>query len=383
MTTTNTNAPSVVDLTSSAAREILERKIESGRASAKDLFERIFSNVPTDQIAKGAAMEFAPVSKPGASALSLSLGSNAPLSIHRHALGQLASRAGVPTRYLSESVEAGGWRGELGAEILRRHYHHGEAAARFLVRSVKGEARGVMSDKYRRLDSRPLVEAFATECNAVGAVPVDGTGSDTRVAMKAIVPKVFEVPGKVRGMTEALAFGVEWSNSDYGAGLHGARAFILRLWCLNGATMENSLAQVHLGARLSDDVELSQRTYDLDTRTSISALRDVVRGILAPGRIEMMVEGIKAAQEKEIEWKNVSTKLGRRLLKGEMDAARAAFESEDVINLPAGKSVWRVSNALSWIAGQTEDADRKLDLQRLAGEVLHGKKDAELVELAA
>jgi hypothetical protein len=350
------------------ARTILENKIAKGRESALQLFERIHSDAPRDSIARGGALAFAPV---GAK-VQMSLGKGDALNIHPHALGQLASRAGVPGAYLSESIAAGGWRSELAAEILNRHYHEGtESGQRFLVRSVRGEARGFLSDKYRRLDSRPLIDAFATECQAIGAVPVDGTITDTRVALKALIPTVYEPVAN-----EVLAFGVEWHNSDFGAGLHAVRAFILRLWCLNGATMENALGQVHLGRQLSDDIELSQRTYELDTKTSISALRDVVGGLLAPKKIAALCEGIRSADEKKIAWKSVTDKLGRRLLKGEIEAARSAFESEDVVNLPAGKSVWRASNALSWIAGQTDDQDRKLELQRMAGEIVNGQRDA-------
>ena len=70
--------------------------------------------------------------------------------------------------------------------------------------------------------------------------------------MRALLPTVYE---PVTG--EVIAFGVEWGNSDFGAALHSVRAFILRLICLNGATMANDLAQVHLGRGISDDVELS------------------------------------------------------------------------------------------------------------------------------
>jgi hypothetical protein len=37
-----------------------------------------------------------------------------------------------------------------------------------------------------------------------------------------------------------------------------------------------------------------------------------------------------------------------------------------------------VSNALSWIAGRTDDADRRLELERMAGAVMEGKKALEL-----
>jgi hypothetical protein len=105
-------------------------------------------------------------------------------------------------------------------------------------------------------------------------------------------------------------------------------------------------------------------------------LRDVVAATLAPKQIEAMCNGIRSANEKKVEWKSLSGKLAKKLLKGEMESARMAFEGEDTLNLPAGRTMWRASNALSWIAGQTQDPDRKLELQRYAGEVLSGKSEA-------
>lgn len=357
------------------AREILEERIEIGRKSAMGLFERINTEVPKDSIAKGKALQFGVV---GARGFGVFYGDE-QRGIHRHALAQFAQRAGVPGQYLAELAEgADGWQRELGAEILNRHYQRGEEHTRYLVRAVKGEVRGFLSDHYRRLDSRPLAEALADEAAKIGAVPVEGTASDTRVAMKVLLPQIFE---PVSG--EVVAFGLEWGNSDFGAAKHSIRAFMLRVWCLNGATMENSLAQVHLGRGLTDDIELSRRTYELDTRASISALRDVVQGTLAPKKVEALCAGIQRAHDNEVEWKDVKTGLAKKLLKSELEEARKAFESEDVYNLPAGHTMWRASNAISWIAGQKDvDPDRKLELQRLAGELVDGRKDAEIKEAA-
>jgi hypothetical protein len=359
---------------SAKAREVLEKKIAQGRASAMSVFERVNRDAPRDAVAKGSAIQF--VDQTGG--VLMALGKDAEFApVHRHAIGQLALRAGIPAAYLAGlmATPERGWQRVLAAEILTRHYHDGDPNSRFLVRKVGHEVRGFLSDKYRRLDSRPLIDAFASECQKIGAVPVDGTCSDTRVSIKALVPQVYE---PVHG--EVMAFGIEWSNSDFGNGLHAVRAFLLRLACLNGATMENALGQVHLGRSLSDDIELSQRTYELDTKTSISALRDVVAGTLAPKAIETLCAGIKQADENEVEWRSLSSKLSRKLLKGELEEVRKAFESNDVVNLPPGKSVWRASNALSWIAGHTEDPDRKMELERIAGQVIHGK--AEMAEAA-
>lgn len=356
------------------AREIMEGKLNAGKASALNFFERLHTDAPKDAIAKGKALHFDSAFAGGFGVMY----GNDGASIHRHALGQFASRAGVPSQYLAELVGAEEtWKRTLAAKILNEHYNTGEQNTRYLLRNVKGQVRGFLSDRYRRLDCRPLAETLAEEAQKLGAVPIEGTVGDTRVAIKVLLPQLFEpVPGEV------LAFGLEWGNSDFGAAMHSVRAFLLRVWCLNGATMENSLGQVHLGRQMGDEIELSQRTYELDTRASISALKDVVRGTLAPKKVEALCAGIVQAEENKVDWKNVKTALAKKLLKSELEAARNAFEGDDVYNLPAGQTMWRVSNAISWIAGGKDVApERKLELQRLAGEVI-GNKDAVTAEAA-
>lgn len=364
-----------VSAAATAARSLMEQKIETGRTSAAALWEKVNTQVPVDAIVRGRGLKFGyDVEAPG---ITVEAGGTA-MTVHRHALQQMASKAGIPGQYLGELVTAPEpWKRELAARTLGDHYGRhqqgaGEdlSAARHLVRAVHGQVRGFQSDRYRRLDSRPLLEAFAEGCKELGAVAVEGTATDTRVALKAYLPMVFEpVPNEV------MCLGVEWANSDFGAGKHALRAFIFRLWCANGACMEDAMSQVHLGGRLADTIEFSDRTYALDTRASVSALRDVVAGTLGPRSVNTILETIRQADEKKVEWKSVSTLLGKKLLKEELKQVRDAFDSDDCINLPAAKSVWRVSNAISWIAGKTEDADRRLDLQRIAGGVISGKME--------
>ena len=357
-----------------AARNLMERKIETGRASAVAMYEHVHASVPNDALVRGRGLKFGYGLMPDEPAITVEAGGTA-MTVHKHALAQMSTKAGIPGHYLTELVSAPEpWKHELAARTLNDHFGRSElATSRHLVRAVGGQVRAVLSDKFRRLDSRPLLEAFSEECNALGAVPVEGTASDTRVALKAYLPMVFEPVAN-----EVMCLGVEWSNSDFGAGKHALRGFIFRLWCANGCTMEDAMSQVHLGGRLAETIEFSSRTYELDTRTSVSALRDVVRGVLGPKGVDQLLTTIKQADEKKVEWKNVSTLLGKKLLKEELKAVKDAFESDDCINMPAEKSIWRVSNAISWIAGKVEDEDRKLDLQRVAGLVIHGRQEAEV-----
>lgn len=358
------------------AREILQAQVDAKRAVAASVFQRIHTTMPTDAIARGSAIRFAAAmpalgSPQGEAPILTAQIAGVGYGLHRHALGQVGERAGVPGAYLAELAAGEPWQRHLAAHTLDECFQNGDAGGkRHLVRSVNGEIRGVLSDKFRRLDSRPLLDAFGEECAKVGAVPVDAHATDVRVGMKAVLPYVMEpVPG------EALALGIEWSNSDFGAGKHAVRAFILRLWCLNGATMEDVLSHVHLGGKLSDDLELSQRTYALDTRTTVSALRDVVAAQLAPARVQNLLGTIRQAHEQRVEWRGVAGSLAKRLNKKELAAAKEAFDSDDVVNLPPEKTLWRASNALSWIAGRAESEDRKLELQRLAGEIIDGRRD--------
>jgi hypothetical protein len=338
-------------------RAILQRAIDEGAKRAAAVITTIERDQPRDQIvrARAAGFDVAPTG------IRVRIADDwyQPTDF---ALGQIAGRAGVPLPYLRElaAPQSAPWKHQLASEILGQH--HGNAGdVRVLVRSVRGQLRGWVSDKYRRLDSRPLVDALASEARSAGAVPIDGLATETRVAIKIILPRILEpIPG------EFLVYGGEWSNSDFGNGTHSFRTFALRVVCLNGMTRENLLKQVHLGARLGNEIEFSDRTHRLDTAASVSALRDVVRGALGPSGRDRMIEHIRAAHDRAMSKTQLSTAT-RALPKQVQKLVIDAFESPDVINLPEGNTAWRASNAISWVARHTEDAELRLDLERAAG----------------
>jgi hypothetical protein len=169
---------------------------------------------------------------------------------------------------------------------------------------------------------------------------------------------------------ELVAYGLSLENSDFGNGALSLRAYLLRIWCTNLAITEETMRQIHLGKRLDDNMIYSQRTYELDSKTTVSALRDVVRLQLDAGSLTNRMEAVRKANDKPVDATQAREMLKKVLNKGEAEAAFNAYASPDVYNLPAGNTAWRLSNAISWIAGQTEDAERKLDLMRVAGDVL-------------
>ena len=350
----------------------LEDMIHKTQHSAMSVIEKVQAETPIDRIADSTTLEFM---VDGSDTRTIVMGLRNKKAkgffqegLHKNALDQVCERAGVPSTYVNRLLERPYGR-ELIVENLARIFKE-EDNKKLLVRSVNDQVRGVLSNSFKRMDSGPIIEAFAKACGKIGAVPVEGIGGDLRWAIKAVLPFVFQ-PSAKRGMEEVLAFGLQLSNSDFGKGVLGLNAFCTRLVCTNTATLEQVMRQVHLGKRLSDDMEFSDKTYKLDTQTQVSAIEDMVHQVLAPDKVNALVGRIGDALEARIDPKQAWTELPKMgLLKGEIDKVKELFMDGDVEMLPRGNTQARLSNAVSWFAKSATTAERRLELEEVAGQLL-------------
>lgn len=346
------------------ARKKFEAEIERGKARTIAVIEQVNTQVPEDRIVLGNKLQFQVTG--GKVQVQFPDANQTVEGFHRHAIGQAAAKAEIPITFIDRLLEKGDWGADLVAENLNKIYGHGNGN-RFLTRSVKNEVRGFLSDSYRRLDSRPIVEQFIGAVAEFGAVALDGFALETKIAVKAVLPYVFEpVPHEV------MIFGVALENSDFGNGALSMRSFVERLWCTNRAISTEDLRKIHLGARLGEDLQLSQRTYELDTQTMASAARDLITKSLSAENVNQYMGIIKTANEQKIEPKQVMAFLKKNLRKQEVEDVIEAFNSPDVEMLPPGNSTWRMSNAISWIANsKIDNEERKLEVMKIAGEILN------------
>lgn len=350
----------------------LEDTINKSRDSARAVIDKVGRETPHDRLAHTNAMEFTVEGDASDARILMGLRNKKAKGafqepLHKHALGQITERAGIPGTYVTRLLERPYGR-ELLVDNLTTIYAK-EPDKKFLVRSVDGQIRGVLSDSFRRMDSGPIVESFAAACAEIGAVPVEGIGGDLRWAIKAILPQVFQ-PAAKHGHEELIAFGMQLSNSDFGCGVLALQAFVMRIVCTNYATMEQVMRQVHLGKRLDDNLEFSRETYEADTKTQVLAVRDMVRGVLAPDKVNALVARIGSALDARIDPKQAWGELPKMgLLKGEVDAVKELFNNAGVEELPVGTTAARLSNAVSWFA-KSAVPERRLELEALAGQLL-------------
>lgn len=349
---------------SNKARIKMEQLIERGQASGAQVIEQVTSRVVQDSIVRGKSLAFAP--NGSARTIDLIHGETVT-AMHKNAFSQMSARAGLHVGDMNDLMDKGDWGKELVADVFTKIFQHGNGT-RYLLRQAEGKTMGFLSDAYRRIDSRPLIEALATAAQSVGAVPVQGYAGDTKVMLRIILPMLFE---PIRG--EYHLFGLDWRNSDFGDGGHELRFFDMRVACANGATFDQILKQVHIGQRLNDNLEYSRRTYELDSKADAGKLQDIVRlNALAPSNINRLLGGIVKANEQKIDnEKQAKGMLGKALTKTEVDKVIDLYNSPDVENLPPGNTAYRLSNAISFFAqNKSVTPERSLEMQQLAGNLL-------------
>lgn len=335
----------------------LQEYIDRGQRQAQAAVERIMGEEIQDRVLPARLMRWTP-------GLALRVG-EAGYEMADHALDQAANRLGFATRTMHDFQARGDWGRELAAHNLNELAAHAPEDDRYLVRRVGTQVRGVLSNSYKPEDSRSAIDALLGVARDVGALVAGGVALDTKTSIKIIHAKPVELfPG------EWAVFGADYRTSDFGDGARELCGWILRLLCLNGATVTTSFRKVHLGARIHDEVEYSARTRRLNNDASASAARDMGRALLGPQQIGKFIEQVRANVAMGISPDAIKAELKKTVNKEDEKSIIDAFNSPDVEMMPAGQNRWRFSNAISFIAGQKEDARSRLDLERLAGDVL-------------
>lgn len=295
-------------------------------------------------------------------------------SIHRNAVGQLADRMGVPQRYLRTLADGEAWEKQLAATILNEHSGWTQRA-RVLVRTVGMQVRGVLSDSYRRLNSVQILTAFIEEAGKQGAVVSDAYMNDTKVWAETILPQPFLVPTKNNGDVMIFA-GARFSTSDYGDGAVDMRAFLLNGMCLNGMVRESVMKQVHLGSKLPDNLALSNRTYELDTKTTVSAVRDLTKGLYSTDNIMEKACEIQGASEIEVDFEKEIKKLTKdgSLLKQEgQEVEKLLMKNDPEDGVQGMATLWKLTQAITAHARELTP-ERSRDLHEISGRLMNRVK---------
>lgn len=295
-------------------------------------------------------------------------------TLHDNAIGQLADRMGIPQRYLRGLASGEPWAKQLAATLLNEHSGWTQRS-RVLVRTVGKQVRGVLSDSYRRLNSVEILTAFVQEAADQGAVISDAYMNDTKIWAETILPTPLTVPTAKNGDVVIFA-GARFSTSDYGDGAADMRAFLLNGACLNGMVRESVMKQVHLGSKLPDNLQLSQQTYELDTKTTVSAVRDLTKGLFSKDNLMKKAIEIQGASEIDVDFEHELKRLTRDggLLKQEgKEVEKILMRNDPEDGVQGGATLWKLTQAITAHARELSP-ERSRELHELSGQLLNRVK---------
>jgi hypothetical protein len=154
---------------------------------------------------------------------------------------------------------------------------------RRMLRTLDGQVRAVLSDRYRRLDNFDLAESVLPILQQLPEVRFESVElTETKMYLKCITPRLkYEMaPGDV------VQAGVVISNSEVGQGTLSVQPLLFRLVCSNGLiAADRSLRKTHVGRALGGEDERIQVYQDdtlrADDKAFFLKVRDVVQAAVS------------------------------------------------------------------------------------------------------
>ena len=306
----------------------------------------------------------------GENALSVGTAGRFPLTDHAH--GQVADRVGIPKRYYDRM------RADAPA-LLADNVNHWfrETPERRMVRTLDGQARAFLSDRYHRIDNEQIADAVLPvllENGGHGAV-VSCCVTEAKLYIQALFPRL---EGEVK-RGDPVQGGVIISNGEIGNGALDIRPMVYRLVCENGLISgqiaeDSRLRRNHVGRRveIGEDYSVySDETLKADDRALALKIRDSIRALAQPRLFNRILAELRQATQQQPVSNPIAavSELGKAypVAQGERDSI--------LTNLIRGGdySKWGMANAITETANAHPSYDRAVELQAMGGRVLELK----------
>lgn len=287
--------------------------------------------------------------------------------ITRHAHTQIAETIKVPFRTYDRLLgQYPDLLANLANGLLTRE------PSKRLVRLLNGNVRAFLSDRYRPRDNWDLLEHLLPVFGGFPGVQFKECSlTDTRMYVKTFLPG-WEIPVTPK-VGDVIRGGAIISNSEVGSGSLYIYPYTDRLSCLNGAVHTDfGQRRIHVGKRIESNEEAyelySDETLKLDDQAFFAKCADTLRACLN----ESVFESI-AAQMRELS----EIRIGGSPVEAVRDITRAQSMTEDEgesflrhIIEGGDLSAWGYVNGITATARDLDNADRRVELETLAGRMI-------------
>lgn len=298
-------------------------------------------------------------------------GASYPITAYAH--GQVAEYVGIPKAYYDRT------RAEhpmLLAENVNT-WLRDKSGDKRLVRTLDGNVRAFLSDRYRPLENADLAQAVLPKLveNSVQIISAEIT--ETRLYIKGILPSLsesFDERLENGGRREAvLISAITISNSEVGAGALRIEPSVFTTYCRNLAVVAAAaMKKYHVGRGLEvmEDFSIfTDATRKQDDLAFWMKVQDTVGVAFNADAFHRAIESIRGAHENRIESDNLAKVV---------EVATKRFALPDGLRnnvltaLAAGNdlSQWGLSQAFTNVANNVRDYELATELEHVGGKVI-------------
>lgn len=283
------------------------------------------------------------------------------------ARGQLAKICDIPHKYfermrnnkpalLDQNVNT--WLTDLGNDTK-------------LVRTMDGDVRAMLSNRYRIVDNRMLLEYLFPVLNDMGLeLEFTSLNLSEKCLYIKFVSKRLETDLQVN---DPVQVGVVITNSEVGYRKLSVSTLLYRLFCLNGFIMPDvGLSKNHVGRILeSDELPanlLSREAIEADNFALMLKVRDAVKYSLTEAMLQKLAERLRSMLKIPIKGDPVAAVqvLSNRY---KLDDEECSGVLGKLIRSP-DMSAFGLVNAVTAYAQDVDDYDRSTELEQVGGAML-------------
>ena len=234
-----------------------------------------------------------------------------------------------------------------------------------LVRSLDGNIRALLSDKYRRLDNYDIAQNILPMLMEAGVDIESSEITDKKLYIKAIAKNTQAEITK----GDVVSAGLIISNSEIGHGSLSVKPLIYRLICQNGAIVDDlAMRKYHIGKQNDMmQIEFSNDTVRAEDKAFWLQVRDLVKHTLTETTFETICNNLRDSTTRRIEAPDKAIEMVTK--KYSINEA----ESGNILNhliLGGDLTSWGLGNAVTRMAQDVESYDRSVELETIGYQIM-------------
>jgi len=247
---------------------------------------------------------------------------------------------------------------------------------RRMIRTLDGQVRAVLSDRYRRLDNYDLAENVLPILQRLADARFESVElTETKMYLKVVTPRVeYEIaPGDV------VQAGIAIMNSEVGHGTLSVQPLVYRLVCRNGLiASDRALRKTHVGRILQQEEEaitvFRDDTLAADDKAFFLKVRDVVEAAVSETTFRQVAQKMQKTLDIKLTGdpvKAVEVLANRYTLN---ESERAGVLRHLIVE--GDLSAYGLVNAVTHYSDDVEDYDRATEFEALGGKLIELPSEA-------